>query len=125
MDFASLTNYQLYEIIQNQKLDVELRTAANQEFNSRNLSIDKIEEIVFKHEKAFKPDKNEPLSIKLRLLIILFPFLVPIQSLFASKWLAQGHKRKWKEYWLYLSIGYLFWTVIVILIARHYLINNN
>ena len=122
MDLSSLTNYQLYEIIQNSKLDAEIRKAANNEFNNRKLSIDDVQHIVARHNANFQPDKDEPLKLKYKLLIILFPFIIPVQSVFAGKWLAKGQKRKWKDYWFYLSIGYLCWTVIVILIAKHFFV---
>lgn len=121
MDLSSLTNYQLYEIIQNSKLDAELRKAANDEFNNRKLSIDEIQKIVARHDAHFQPDKDKTLKLEYKLLLILFPFLIPVQSVFAGKWLAKGHKRKWKDYWFYLLLGYLFWTIVVILIAKYFL----
>jgi hypothetical protein len=60
MDLSSLTNYQLYEIIQNLKLDIEIRKAANDEFNNRKLSVDEIQKIVVRHDTHFQPDKTKP-----------------------------------------------------------------
>jgi len=121
MDLSSLTNYQLYEIVQNLKLDSEIRKKANIEFNNRNLSVDDIEQIVATHDANFRPGKDEPLKLEYKLLIILFPFIVPVQSVFAAKWLAKGHKLKWKDYWFYLSLSYLLWTINAILIAKCFL----
>jgi hypothetical protein len=121
MDLSSLTNYQLYEIIQNSKLDTEIRKAANNEFNNRKLSVDEIQKIVARHDAHFQPDKDETLKLGYKLFLILLSFVIPVQSVFAGKWLAKGHKRKWKDYWFYLSLGYLFWTIIVILIAKYFL----
>jgi hypothetical protein len=121
MDLSKLTNYQLYEIIQNSKLDTEIRKTANNEFNNRKLRIEEIQKIVAKHDAQFQPDKNEALKLEYKLLLILFPFVIPIQSAFAGKWLAKGQKRKWKDYWFFLSLGYLFWTIIAILIAKYFL----
>jgi hypothetical protein len=121
MDLSSLTNYQLYEIIQNSKLDTEIRKAPNDQFNNRNQSVDDIQKIVARHDAQFRPDKDESLKLEYKLLLILFPFVIPVQSVFAGKLLAKGYKRKWKDYWFYLSLGYLFWTIIVILIAKYFL----
>jgi hypothetical protein len=121
MNLSSLTNYQLYEIIQNSKLDSGIRKLANDEFNSRRLSIDEIQKIVSRRDAHFLPEKNESLKLQYKILLILFPFVIPIQSVFAGKWLASGHKRKWKDYWFYLSLGYLFWTITIILIAKYFL----
>jgi hypothetical protein len=121
MDLSSLTNYQLYEIAQNSRLDTEIRKKANDEFNNRKLSVDDIQKIIATHNAHFRPDRDEPLKLLYKFLLILFPFLIPVQSVFAGKWLAKGHKRKWKEYWFYLSLGYLFWTIVVIFIAKYFL----
>jgi hypothetical protein len=120
MDISRLTNYQLFEIIQNSRLDTEIRKTANDEFNNRKLSAEEIQKIVARHDAQFQPDKDEGLKPEYKLLLILLPFVIPIQSAFAGKWLAKGQKRKWKEYWLYLSLGYLLWTIIVILIAKYF-----
>lgn len=118
MDFSGLTNYQLYELIQNSRLDAQIRKAANDEFNNRKIGVDEIQQIVARHDVHFQPDKGETLKPVYKLLLILFPFVIPVQSAFAGKWLAKGQKSKWKSYWFYLSLGYLFWTIIVILVAK-------
>jgi hypothetical protein len=43
---ATLTDYQLYEIIQNATLDETLRKSANDEFNKRKLTFEEIQQIV-------------------------------------------------------------------------------
>lgn len=125
MDILELTDYQLYELIQNSKLDKNLRNLANSEFNNRKIGIEKIQEIVQRHDAQFKPEKNEPLKAAYKILILLLPFLVPIQSLFATKWLAQGQTRKWRDYWFYLSLGYFLWTILIIVFAKCYLFRNS
>lgn len=125
MDLSNLTDYQLYEIIQNSKLDNDIRKLANNEFNKRKLSIDQIQEIIARHDTQFQPAKDEPLKIQYKLLLIIFPFFIPIQSAFSGKWLAKGQKRKWKDYWFYLSLGYLFWTIAVILFSKYFLFDPN
>lgn len=125
MDLSKLTDYQLYEIIQNSKLDNALRKLANDEFNSRKLSVDQIQKIVVRHDTQFQPDKDEALKLEYKILVILFPFIIPIQSVFAGKWLAKGHKRKWKEYWFYLSLGYFIWTIVIIIFSKYFLFDTS
>ena len=120
MDLANLTNFQLYELIHNLKLDKGIRKWANDEFISRKIGIDEIQKLILRHEAQFYPGKDESLRLGYKILLILFPFVIPVQSVFAGRWLAKGHKRKWKEYWFYLSVGYLFWTILVILFAKYY-----
>jgi len=121
MNLSKLTDYQLYELIQNSKLDKDLRNLANSEFNNRKLGIEKIQEIVQRHDTQFEPEKDEPLNAEYKILILLFPLVIPIQSLFATKWLAIGQKRKWKEYWFYLTLGYFIWTILIIAFSKYYL----
>jgi hypothetical protein len=75
-------------------LDNNIRKLANDEFNSRKLSIDQIQKIVLRHDTQFQPGKDTSLELRYRLLLILFPFFIPIQSAFSGKWLAKGQKRK-------------------------------
>lgn len=124
MNFTDLSDYQLYEIIQNLKLDDNIRKQANEEFNNRKLTIDQIQKIIAQHDAAFHPGQDEPLELKYKLLLVLFPFFIPIHSAFSGKWLAKGQKRKWKNYWLYLSLGYLFWTIVIILVSKYFLFDN-
>ena len=117
MDSSKLTNSHLYEIIQNSQLDKKIRDIANEEFNNRKLSIDQIQQIIAQHDSHFKKTE-ESLSLKYKAVLVLFPFFIPIQSINATKFLANGQKRKWKEYWFYISLGYLLWTVVIILFFR-------
>ena len=96
MDSSKLTNSQLYEIIQNSQLDKKIRDIANEEFNNRKLSIDQIQQIIAQHDSHFKKTE-ESLSLKYKAVLVLFPFFIPIQSINATKFLANGQKRKWKE----------------------------
>lgn len=120
MDASKLTDQQLYDIIENNKLDNSIRTIADTAFNNRNIPVAKIEEIVAAHGKAFVPDKTEPLSSYSKILIILFPFFWVIHGLIAGRMLAKGQKRKWKEYWQFLMIGLVLWTIGVIAFAKFY-----
>ena len=120
MNLKELTNYQLYEIIQNQKLDRQLRTAANDEFNVRKLSDSEIQEIISKHDSLFHQDKNEPLSVRYKILAVTIPFFWVVHVLSTSRYLARGQKRKWNQYWLFFCIGLVSWTIAIILFARYF-----
>jgi len=123
MDLSKLTDYQLYEIIENSQLDKDIRNLANAEFNSRKLSCDQIKQLVLRHDSEFKPSPNQPLETKYKFLLILFPFFIslPIQAIIANKYLIRGQKRKWKDYWFYISVDYLVWTVGIILFSKFFL----
>jgi hypothetical protein len=118
MNEKELTNYQLYALIQNHKLDPSIRDLANREFDSRKLTIEQIEEIVERYDAQFQPDKDEGLSLAYKLFLIVFPAVLTIQVLIAGRDLANNKRKKWKDFWLFVSLGYLFWTIAIILIVR-------
>jgi hypothetical protein len=118
MDVSKLTDYQLYGLSQNKKFDAGIRQLANKELNSRQLAEDRIQQIILKHDAQFKPGNDESLSLPYKISLILFPFFLQIQILFTSKYLANNQVKKWKAYWFYLSLGWLLWTIVTILIAK-------
>ena len=119
MNLNQLTNYQLYEIIQNQKLDKLLRTAANNEFNLRKLTKDEIQEVINRHDSTIQTDKGQPLSFKYKVIALIVPFLWVIHVIMTSRYLATGQQRKSNEYWLYFCIGHLIWTIAVIILGKY------
>lgn len=121
MDFSRLSNYQLFEIIQNSSLDKSLRNEANKEFDSRKISVEEISQLISSHDSLYKPDKQEGLDLKFKIILVGFPFFIFLHNIIAALLLDKQKEYKFKQYWLYLTIGYLLWTVFVILFARYYL----
>jgi hypothetical protein len=118
MNVTEPSNYQLYPLIQNDKLDSSIRKLANTEFENRKLTLEQIQQIVRQHDIHFKPDKDEGLSILNKCFLIVVPAFFTIQVLIAGRYLANNERKKWKDFWLYVSLGYLFWTVAIILFFR-------
>lgn len=121
MDLSQLSNYQLFEIIQNASLDSNIRKDANAEFDRRKISIDEINQLISAHDSLYKPDRETGLDIKYKIILVVFPFFIFLHNIIASLILDKRKERKFKQYWFYLALGYLFWTVLVILFARYYL----
>ncbi|TAD84054.1 MAG: hypothetical protein EAY75_13850 [Bacteroidetes bacterium] len=121
MNTTNLSNHQLYGIIQNLKLHESIRQAANDEFNKRKLSSYEIERMIELHDSQFVAEKEDGLKLTYKLLLMACPFFIEIHSLIAGRMLEKGHKNKWKDYWLYISLGYLIWTVVIVLLAKYYL----
>jgi hypothetical protein len=119
MDLHKLTNYQLYEIIQNKKLDKQIRTAANKEYDLRQCTKEEIKEIMNRHHSLYPPGRGEALSFKYKLLALVVPFFWVIHVLMTSRYPARGQKRKWNEYWLFFCIGLLIWTIAVVIIGKY------
>ncbi len=133
MDASKLTDYQLYEIIEHSHLDTGIRDIANDEFKVRELSIEQIKKLELYHDSKFKPLPDQPLEVKYKLLLVLLPPLLilipfficmPVQAIIANKYLIRGQKRKWKDYWYYVSLSYLVWTIGIILFSRFFLFTS-
>jgi hypothetical protein len=124
MDSTNLSDYQLYEIIQNMRLDQNIRQAANDEFNKRKLSIDQIQQLIAKHDSQFTSDKEEGIQTKYKILLIICPLFIEIHALIAGRMLAKGQKQKWKDYWLFICLGYLTWTIAIMILAKYYLFRH-
>ncbi|MBL0358969.1 MAG: hypothetical protein IPP72_19840 [Chitinophagaceae bacterium] len=118
MDASKLTSQQLYDIIQHQQLDANIRAAANDEFTRRGLSIEEVQEIIAVHDSSFISGKQEPLNIRYKVLLILVPFFWVIHSIISGYLLAKGEKRKWKDYWQFIMIGLVLWTIGLIIVAK-------
>ena len=124
MDSTNLSDYQLYEIIQNTDLNHTIRQAANDEFNKRKLSIAQIQQLIERHDSQFAPDKEDGLGVQYKLLLVICPIFIEIHSLIAGRMLARGQKQKWKDYWFYLCLGFFVWTVAIILFAKYHLFRH-
>ncbi len=124
MNLSQLTNYQLFEIIQNTSIDSEIRKNADSEFNKRKISIDEINELVSIHDSLYKPSKETGLAVKYKILLVVFPFFIIIHNIIAALILDKGREYKFRQYWFYIALGYLLWTVFVILFAKFYLFDT-
>jgi hypothetical protein len=118
MNLKELTDYQLYELIKNKKLDSTISKLANDEFKARQLSLEEIQQIIARHDAHFQPEKDEPLSLSYKIFLIVFPFFTIIQAIIAGNYLANNQQRKWKDFWLFICVGYLAWTVGIIITVR-------
>lgn len=117
MNLAEISGLTLYQIINNNNLSEEIRNEANAEFSKRNFSKDEIKNIVLEFEQTFSVNENVPLlSLKRKILLILFPIAIPIQFLF---FMQNHNKDDWKNFWNYIALGCLLWAIIIIFIFRY------
>jgi hypothetical protein len=118
MDTSGLSDYQLYEIIQNKKLHNHIRIIANKEFNKRNLTINELRDIVLRHESLAKPENDKQFIWQYKLLLVLFPFITGLFGIVPGRFLANGEHKKWKAYWLYICLGYFIWTILLLTFSK-------
>jgi hypothetical protein len=120
MTLDDLSDFQIYSLMMNSELDFELREKVNLELKRRNFSQDHIDQLTLEYEKII-PAKSATLGTGEKIRIIVFPFFIPIQAIFANKYLSKGDSNSWRLYWKYLIVGWLFWTLIILLAARLFL----
>ena len=123
MDTSQLTDYQLYEIIQDKKVHTHIRIVANKEFNNRNLSINDLREIVMRHESLSNKEESKPLAWQYKLLLIIFPFILPLDSIISRRFLSGKLNLKWRAYWSYICSGVILWAIVLFVFLRYVLFN--
>lgn len=129
MDFSKLTNFQLYAIIKNDDLEVDIRDLANAELEGRNLSFYDMEQIIQKYnllnvEKNIELVKEEKsLKPEYKVLLLAIPFVMNffLFAYFMSELQKKGRDTQRKEFMFYYCGGLILWTVILILLAKFYL----
>ena len=119
MNADKLSNYQLFKIIGNKRLDSEIRIVAKTELNVRRLSSEEIETLINTTASKYSNADKESLSIIYKLIAMLIPFLWVVHILLTSRYLAHGKVKKWNEYWRYFCLGLVVWAMIAILIGRY------
>jgi hypothetical protein len=112
-----LSDSQLYALVINHDLSQGLKEKALAEFGKRNFSQQYVDELAYEYETII-PSLNTDLSTWEKVRIIVFPFLLPIQAIIANRYISKGNPKKWKQYWKYLTIGWLVWTILVFLVAK-------
>lgn len=122
LDFSKLSNFQLHVLLLNPDLDEDIRNGAKKEFNKRNIGNEGIQELEALYKNKFKSSPEPKIATEYKFLLVIFPFLsFVIWGIIAGKMLAKGHLKKTKEFWNCITLGYLLWTVIALLIARYYI----
>lgn len=120
MHFHKLTNAQLYAIARDKAHLKMLRQGANDELLQRNLTEAERLEL---SSRYYKSDElaGKPLPVAARIGIMIFPFpwfyLMVLHCIVASRLIETGRVRMWKQYWLCIAGGLVFWTVVVFIVA--------
>ncbi|TCD04604.1 hypothetical protein EZ449_16780 [Pedobacter frigidisoli] len=126
MEIEKLTDQELFNIINGDiSLDGSTSNVIKKEFMKRDFSIEKLDELGINYEVLKRARNNIGLTVKEKIVIILFPFMPPIQAILANKQLLKNNKSGWAQHWDYVLVGFSFWTITVILIARFFLFNKS
>ncbi|MGZ3812689.1 MAG: hypothetical protein ACXVJN_13155 [Mucilaginibacter sp.] len=104
----------------NPELSTELKNKVLIELKKRNFAREYIDQLAIQYGKII-PARGAKLNGWEKVRIIIFPFFVPIHAIYANRYLSKGDVPKWKSYWKYLTLGWLFWTLLMLLIALFFL----
>jgi hypothetical protein len=118
MNLTALSNYQLYSLLQYRKIEASIKKAVQSELDSRQLSQEQLRELVSSYATRFPMEDRKGLSIENKILLVCLPMFWSLQILWASKYLARNQRRKWKEFWVYICIGYALWTIAGVIITK-------
>jgi hypothetical protein len=150
MNTSMLTDVQLMHLYLNRRLDKAIRHAVYDELLYRNKdfeqSISYMELAMQINKKA-----NDSLPGKYKTGLLLLPFIFPVYlavkaiircemhdwkpqlALFlllpgglvahygVNRYLAEGRSKKWRVYWTWLCLGYLLWTLLLVIWASIFL----
>jgi len=124
MNVESLSDNQLYTLVQSKELSSEIRQIVLEEFGRRNFSIEQLDKLSMEHE-AILSQSEASLTPLEKCLIMLVPFFPVIHAILANRHISKGSRKKWKQHWRFVTIGYIFWTVIVLLFAKFYFFRSS
>ncbi len=84
------------------------------EFRQRQIPTIELQNIQERHINQFGTDLVG-LGKQNKVILVVFPFVWLIQIVFqASKYLAHNQYKKWRDFWLYVTIGWAMWTLAVL-----------
>jgi hypothetical protein len=118
MNSKELSNYQLFALLQNRRLHSSIKEPLQVEWGRRQLTPEQVQELAARYTIHYPPDDGEGLPLRNKLFLVLVPAVFMYQILRATRHLASNQRRKWKDFWLYVSLGYLVWTVVIVLMVK-------
>ena len=121
LNTSGLSDYQLFQLSKNYKLDKSIRFAADEEMKRRNLD----EEYLQKISIIKEADTNsKPIQIPNKYLLMLFPFTWIVHVVVSKKFPAEEARIKQNEYLIFFMIGCVAWTFIIILLSRIFIVQQ-
>ncbi|CAM4444156.1 hypothetical protein [Flavobacterium terrigena] len=107
-NIEKLTDEQLVNLFQNPNIDIELKKSIINEIDRRDL------------EKLIP--KNESIDFKTKIEILFTSsFLYKTHLKNSSQLLSDGNKKEYKQYWRFFIYGIIFYTVVLLVIAKYFI----
>lgn len=116
MDVSKLSDYQLFELSRNKKLDPAITQLAGKELKGRQLTEEQMGLLLLKRDRLFK--ENEPVSLQQsqKIVLMIFPLFRLLPGFVSS--LDLPRNRTWKGFWRYVCVGYVIWIIGIYLLVR-------
>lgn len=117
MHFDLLTNEQLHALAGNKAHLKFIRNGANAELQQRGLAGNEWVSLSVTYQQEVK-QLDKPLPIYIKILLLFTPaipyatIMLIIMGMIGATLLDRGKKRKWKQLWRWVTIGYVLWTAI-------------
>lgn len=109
-----LSNYQLFQLLQNNSLDQETLTRIHYEFRARNISTLELKELQKRHEATFKESMQELDSNIWDPLYTAFAWKRHFKHIALLR--TQGNKSVAKQYQIRFYVGVLIYMLLAILL---------
>lgn len=118
MNVDQLSDAQLYALFCNKDLHHDIKSAVREEIAKRDFSVEYLDRLGLEFEHKNGSSQTGGLSLYQKGLIILLPFFIVIHAILANVHISKGNMFKWKQHWRFITIGFLLWTIVIILIGR-------
>lgn len=120
MDLSQHTEDELFVLRNSSYINEEIKILVDIECKRRNIKLHIRDDIYKPYDPKVDNIKEPELELENIFLLILFPFFVFMSDRIRVKISYDGDKIKLKKYWLFISIGFLIWTVLIVLMVNYY-----
>ncbi len=120
MDLSQHTEDELFVLRNSSYINEEIKILVDIECKRRNIKLHIRDDIYKPYDPKVDNIKEPELELENIFLLILFPFFVFMSDRIRVKISYDGDKIKLKKYWLFISIGFLIWTVLIVLMVNYF-----
>lgn len=125
MNTEQLSNFQLLLLSKNKANNSIVRKLALAEFERRKLNEDEILSLSHKYKEFRNAEKQMSLPKYAKILLLVFApllcghvLLLILQNIFNAVLLDKGYFKMEKQYWAFITLGYLLWTLLFLIFAK-------
>lgn len=124
MKVDQLTNLQLYSLYNNKANNSFIRTITKREFENRKINNVETNDLLSRHSSITKKENQKPLPTFCKILLLLLApifssiFLMILHNIAATVLLDKGYFKMQKQYWFFVTLSYLLWTLVLLATSK-------